>query len=91
MRTVGFSLDESIRAPASLESYTVGFTVHQRVRAGRHPIRDHDQLEALPVDEFPDLRAAAAMFADWSSEERFISGLDWLIVSLRREFVDRAQ
>jgi AcrR family transcriptional regulator len=88
LRAAGFSFDESIQALASLESYTVGFTVHQRARAGRDPARDHRQLHELPSDDFPHLGVAASTFADWASEERFLAGLDWAINALRRDLCE---
>ena len=54
----GFSSDEALLAIASLESYTLGFTVQQRVRAGRDPGRDHPPLFDLPPDRFPNLSRA---------------------------------
>ena len=89
LRSAGFSLDDAIQALASLESYTFGFSVHQRARAGRDPVQDHHQLLELPAGEFPNLSAAASEFADWASEERFTAGLDWAISSLRRDLDDR--
>lgn len=89
LRTAGFTLEESIRVLASLESYTFGFTVHQRIRAGRDHARERDTIDDLPPEEFPNLYAAASILSDWSSEERFIAGLDWFIESLHRELNDR--
>lgn len=85
LRSAGFTLDESIQALASLESYTFGFTVHRRVMAGRDPAADHRMLYELPADEYPNLSSAALRFASWASEERFIAGLDWCIANLRRD------
>jgi len=91
LRAAGFSLEGSIQALASLESYTFGFTVHQRIRAGRDPDREHRLIHELPADDFPNLHAAASKIVDWASEKRFIAGLDWAIGSLRRDLSDHGQ
>lgn len=81
----GFSPDDALLAIASLESYTLGFTVQQRVRAGRDPTQDHPPLFELPADEFPNLSRAPREFAQWANEKRFVAGLDRAIEHLRRD------
>jgi TetR/AcrR family transcriptional regulator, tetracycline repressor protein len=81
----GFSSDDALLAVASLESYTLGFTVQQRVRAGRDAGADHPPLFDLPADRFPNLSGDPSKFAGWANEERFVAGLDRAIESLRRD------
>jgi AcrR family transcriptional regulator len=81
----GFSSDDALLAVASLESYTLGFTVQQRVRAGRDPGTDHPPLFDLPVDQFPNLSGDPSKFAGWANEERFVAGLDRAIDYLRSD------
>jgi AcrR family transcriptional regulator len=81
----GFDTDEALLAVAALESYTLGFTVQQRVRAGRDAGIEHPPLFDLPSDQFPNLAGAPEKFADWANEERFAAGLQWAINNLRRD------
>jgi hypothetical protein len=81
----GFDTDEALLAVASLESYTLGFTVQQRVRAGRDAGYTHPPLFDLPRDQFPNLSQAPEKYAHWANEERFLSGLAWAINNLRRD------
>lgn len=83
--SAGFDTDAALLAVASLESYTLGFTVQQRVRAGRDASADHPPLFDLPKDQFPNLSGAPEKFAQWASEERFLAGLEWAINNLQRD------
>jgi AcrR family transcriptional regulator len=81
----GFDTDAALVAVASLESYTLGFTVQQRVRTGRDAGMDHPPLFKLPRAQFPNLSGAPEKFAKWANEERFNAGLEWAIGNLRND------
>ena len=85
----GFSTDDALLAVASLESYTLGFTVQQRVRVGRDAGHTHPPLFDLPREQFPNLSQAPEKYAHWANEERFAAGLVWAINNLRRDRENR--
>lgn len=89
LTNAGFDTDAALLAVAALESYTLGFTVQQRVRAGRDASTDHPPLFELPSDQFPNLSGAPEKYAQWANEERFLAGLDWAIGNLRRDLTNR--
>jgi hypothetical protein len=84
LRAAGLSAHHAVAAVAALQSYTYGFTVQQRARAGRDPAGHLAALRAPPEDEFPQLHELAADFGEWTTEDHFETGLDWLLDSIRR-------
>jgi AcrR family transcriptional regulator len=83
LRAAGFSHEEALLAVATLDSYTFGFTVQQRMRAGRDAASDHPELRKLPPTQFPNLSGFEDSLTGWASEERFGAGLTRLISTLR--------
>lgn len=83
LRTGGFDGSEAVLALGALESYTFGFTVHQRARTGRDQERRLAQLQQLSPDDFPNITDLARDFATWTSDEHFSRGLRRLLNGLR--------
>lgn len=83
----GFSDESAMLAVVTLESYTLGFAIQQRVRIGRDPASDHPTLLTLPESRFPHLAATGTMLLDWASDEWFLAGLERQIDSLERHLL----
>lgn len=85
MCSAGFEPEDAMREIATLESYTLGFTVQQRSHAELNPDAERARLAELSPAEFPHLANAAALLASWASEERFTDGLDRALDRVRRD------
>jgi len=83
VRTAGFSGEEAISILAALQSYTFGFSVQQRARAGRDHHQHAERLQSLPATRFPNVLELAVDFAAWTSEDHFHYGLDRLFDGIR--------
>lgn len=85
MRYAGFAAEDALREIATLESYTLGFTVQQRSHSALNPDDEQTRLMELSPAEFPNLLDAAPLLASWASEERFTAGLDRALDRVRRD------
>ena len=83
----GFTKESAMLAVVSLESYTLGFAIQQRLRIGRDPAADHPTIAALPEAEFPNLAGTGTALMDWASDEWFAAGLARQIDSLERDLL----
>ena len=83
----GFSRESAMLAVVTLESYTVGFAIQQRVRIGRDLVADHSRVMDLPASRFPNLVASPSLLVEWASDEWFLAGLERQIDSLERHLL----
>ena len=83
----GFSRESAMLAIVTLESYTLGFAIQQRVRIGRDLAADHTALLDLPASHFPNLVASPSLLFEWASDEWFLAGLERQIDSLERHLL----
>jgi AcrR family transcriptional regulator len=83
----GFTKEGAMLAVVSLESYTLGFAIQQRVRIGRDSVADHPSILELPEAEFPNLAGTGTTLLDWASDEWFAAGLQRQIDSLERDLL----
>lgn len=83
LNAAGFTVKQAFAAIFGLESYTLGFTVQQRVRDARRGADDYTHLADLPADEFPNLRSVVLDVPGWTTEQNFELGLATVIRGLR--------
>ncbi len=82
LRRGGLSAPACVEALSAVYSYTIGFTVTERLRQHGHDPDEVTRLQALPAADFPHLRALARTYTNRASERAFESGLRHLINGL---------
>jgi AcrR family transcriptional regulator len=85
LRKAGFSGSDAVATIAALESYTFGFTLQQRARAGTDQHDHLTRLQHLPPDQFPNTVELANEFGTWASETHFAHGLQRLLTGIQHD------
>ncbi len=89
LSAAGFPMPTVLRAIMTLDSYTYGFTLQELAwpfDAQTAPAAAGSLAQALPVGEYPSLRAMAEMVttAPWDAVVDFAFGLDLILDGLER-------
>jgi AcrR family transcriptional regulator len=94
LREAGLAGEAAVGAFDTLRSFTTGFTLRESARnqpkAPRSLYRLHD-LESLPPEEFPQVRALAGLLIVADADERFEEGLALLIAGIEHTIADSSE